>query len=585
MFGLARIFGLSTGRQPRTRSEPAIRAEAASLAYPPVDPGLPHVPIDDILEQNHDVIARIKLAYGADQPSFSADLLPLIRRYAEYVHLLPATADNYFCSPGGLFRLGILVAFYALQSTDSQIFSGGATILKRRDLEPRWRKATFIAGLCNELHRTLSHLVVTDSAGNEWPSYISPLNSWIVRDGVERYYVKWMPNASEMRSLGVFAVPHIVDAQTLQHLADGNAVVVPQMMGCISGMPSHREHGALEQLVRRSAALVIDTDLKASADRYGRPILGSHLERYLLDAMRRLVASSDAWKPNGEKSRVWFGADGVFLVWPNAASDIVKLLEGDLLPGIPKSSETILEILVAAGVVVPRSEHSGTWEIYPADGKKPLTAVRLSSSDVLFGGFATQPAMLERPLATPVGEESESRGSARRSGAASAMRQQREEAETAPSLFHPAGPGEFTKEAAAEPESPEPIAQETVGTPSAAMFKLKGVPARLNPQVKQALDIIVGTMNQATCAVLARTVATGLFIPLASFKETRLDTAIAVRGLADVGMLALPANSPSKTLIQEFSGADVTGVVILPEYVAGLAGADGAYPMAGEQQC
>lgn len=579
MFGLGRLLGRSTDRQAQSRAEPAIRGQC-SMAYPPVDPGLPNLAVDEILEQNHDVIARIKLAYGADSPSFAADLLPLIRRYAEYVHLLPATADNYFCSPGGLFRLGILVAFYALQSTDSQIFSGAATILKRKDLEPRWRKATFIAGLCNELHRTLSHIVVTDSAGHEWPSYISPLSAWITRVGADRYYVKWIANASEMRSLGVFAVPHIVDPKTVQDLADGNAVVVPQMMGCISGMPSHREHGALEQLVRRSAALVIDSDLKASSDRYGRPILGSHLERYLLDAMRRLVASSDAWKPNGEKSRVWYGADGVFLVWPNAATDIAKLLEGDLLPGIPKSSETILEILVAAKVVVPKSEQCGTWDIYPADGKKELTAVRLSSPDVLFAGLSSQPTMLERSLAT-AGRAAEAAPAqvapARPDVGAHATQSRATEHEVAcPSLFDgvPAcGLPEPTKEVAASDETSNTGGKQAVVVSTPPEFKLKA-PVRLNPQVRQALESIVASMNRDASTILARTVPTGVFVPLASFKELRIDTAIAVRGLAEVGMLAVSANSRSKTVIQEFNSSDVTGVVVLPEYVEGLSASD-----------
>ena len=180
------ILSGSTKPSPGARSEPGIAGQPTAQAYPSVDPGLPNLPVDAILEQNQDLIARIKLAYGADRESFGKELLPLIRRYAEYVHLLPATADNYYCTPGGLFRLGIHVAFYSLQSTDSQIFSGQATILKRKHLEPRWRKATFVAGLCHEVHRTLSHLVVTDREGNEWPAYIHPLAKWLDQGRVNR---------------------------------------------------------------------------------------------------------------------------------------------------------------------------------------------------------------------------------------------------------------------------------------------------------------------------------------------------------------------------------------------------------------
>ena len=130
--------------------------------------------VDEILAAHEDLISRIKLCYGADRESFEADLLVPIRNYAAYVNLLPATADNFFCAAGGLFRLGLEVAFFALQGTDAHIVSGRSTISTRRQLEPRWRQATFIAGLCCELHRALSHVIVTDDRGEEWPAYLAP---------------------------------------------------------------------------------------------------------------------------------------------------------------------------------------------------------------------------------------------------------------------------------------------------------------------------------------------------------------------------------------------------------------------------
>ncbi|HEU5259285.1 MAG TPA: TraI domain-containing protein, partial [Vicinamibacterales bacterium] len=70
-------------------------ADAAGVfAYPPVDPGIPVRSIDDVLAAQDDLIRRIKLSYGSDRTTFNTDLFSLIRRYAEYVHLLPATPDN-----------------------------------------------------------------------------------------------------------------------------------------------------------------------------------------------------------------------------------------------------------------------------------------------------------------------------------------------------------------------------------------------------------------------------------------------------------------------------------------------------------
>ena len=106
--------------------------------------------------------------------------------------------------------MGLEVAFFSVQGTDGHIFSGRSTISVRRRLEPRWRHATFIAGLCCELHRTLSHVIVTDEKGNEWQPYMQPLSRWLAQQKADHYFLKWRPNARESRCLGVFVLPHVI---------------------------------------------------------------------------------------------------------------------------------------------------------------------------------------------------------------------------------------------------------------------------------------------------------------------------------------------------------------------------------------
>ena len=304
-------LGAGSHVQPEVRNEPTV--DATARAYPSVDPGVRARSVDEILAAHEDLISRIKLCYGADRAGFETDLLAPIRNYAAFVNLLPATPDNFFCEVGGLFRLGLEVAFYALQGTDGHIVSGRATISTRRQLEPRWRHATFIAGLCSELHRTLSQVVVTDERGEEWPGYRGPLTAWLERRRARLFFVRWLTNSQESRALGLFALPHIVSSETMQHLATANTIAVPQMLSCLAGAALYREQNILVDLVKRAAALVIDRDLIACANRYGRPILGAHLERYLIDAMRRLVVSHAAWAPNHDRSRVWYGREGLFI--------------------------------------------------------------------------------------------------------------------------------------------------------------------------------------------------------------------------------------------------------------------------------
>ena len=158
-------------------------SNAAAQPFASSDPGFEAVPLAAVIAGQQALLARIKLCFGADRATFERELMPLVHGYARFVHLLPATADNYFHTPGGLLQLGLETAFFSLQGTDAHIFSGRATISERRELEPRWRIATFIGGLCCELHRTLTQLIVTTADGEEWPAFLGGLAPWLERRG------------------------------------------------------------------------------------------------------------------------------------------------------------------------------------------------------------------------------------------------------------------------------------------------------------------------------------------------------------------------------------------------------------------
>jgi len=563
-------------------------ADAAGMfAYPPIDPGISVRPIDDVLAAQDDLIRRIKLSYGTSRDTFDTDLFSVIRRYAEYVYLLPATPDNHFSLPGGLLRMGLEVAFYALQATDGQIFSGRSTISHRRQLEPRWRHATFIAGLCSELHRTLSHVIVIDAKGNEWPAYLSPLNRWLHEQRTSRFFLRWIPHAQETRSLGVFAIPQIVAPATLHYLAQGNSVVVPHMMASISGMPVYREHNILEQLVRRATALVIDRDLQSSAERYGKPRLGSHLERYLVDALRRLVVSNAQWTPNTEKSRVWYGKDGLYIVWPNAANDVRKLLEADQLPGIPKASETLLEILIDAGVVERGAETQATWAIFPPHADKAIEAVRLTSPSILLAAMDRPPEPLPHVLVkAPSGSDA-----APRSSAVNISVDAVQTNELPPdSMSAPDAPLQ-------RPLTPLPAAEQWPGSvvgdqlelpvvssspipstrvdpvPRRPAFSLTA-PLRLDASLRAALGDIVDTLKRDVANAACTPTPTGLFVPLAEFERRGIEPALAIRALADASMLLSSCSSKTKSVTREFDGVAKAGIIIHRRFIEGLDPAD-----------
>lgn len=591
------------------------------VAYPSVDPGFPAKSVEAILEANADLLARIKLCYGADKMAFDREVLPLIRNYAQYVHLLPATPDNYFAEAGGLLRLGLEVGFFALQGTDGHIFSGRATITARKHLEPRWRQATFIAGLCGEVHLAIGRLLVTDSGGVQWTPYLTDLSHWLAEQRADRYFLKWLPPEGGARALGLFALRHVIPPQTLQYLASNNAVIVPHMLASVAGMPmcpaQGIEHNVLDDLVKRAFALVVDRNLRTSADRMGRAQLGAHVERYLLDAMRRLVSGTPAWTPNAERSRLWFGSDGLYMIWPQAASDIRKLLEADQIPGIPKAAETLAELLAQAGIVTPRTPQDIVWQIVAPPGKAIMEALRLSTPALLLAGLPREPVALPQRLEAVASDAPTAPAGKAETNPASGgvhLPERRACAGVADSdaVGNENDQGTNLRTPVQTPDgvSGDKLGQqlslldevadpEVVATGGAAavtetkavaspMFELDA-PLRLEPNVRAALSAAILLLNERLHAsaneVGVRIVPTGVFVPLREFECRGVEPPTAVRVLAELSMLAGTAlqdgsvdvtrrsgssTRRGKTVVHDFGGTEVIGVVVLPRFVLGF---------------
>lgn len=538
-------------------------------SYAASDPGFAALPVDELLAGESDLIARIKLCYGTDRLSFEHDVLSSVRRYAAYVHLLPATADNYFSKPGGLLRLGLETAFFSLQGTDAHIFSGRMSISARRQLEPRWRHATFIAGLCCELHRLMSHLIVTDVAGETWPAFLQPLADWLSARNSERYFLRWRPQAVESRGLGLFALPLVVPPAVIADLAKENTVIVPHLLASISGIPIYREHNILDELVRRSLALVIDRNLVASADRYGSPQYGSHLERYLVDALRRLSSGNSSWVPNRDKSRLWLGKDGLFLVWPAAAEDICQLLEGDQLAGIPKAPETILELLLAAGVFEAVSDNSSIWLIKPPGTKAPLEAVKFSSQAILLAGIDPPPEALSLAL-----QYKPENASSPVSSQAPSPTPSTPKIGTQLSLIAPAESVNGI-EASSSPGDIQP-------TPEPAPTIALQAPLRLNPLVRDVMLHAIRTLNEGMGPTKVCIVTQGIFLPVEEFASRGIQPSLAIRALAETKMLVTAKYNGQPTVSHIFNGQPTIGIVLDPHFVSGLDLTSFSAPLAEE---
>lgn len=520
----------------------------------------------ELLETNATILNKIRLCYGREQQLFEADLMTVVRHYAEFVNALPATADNYFAFRGGLLRQGLETAFYALQATDAQIFEGRATITQRRHLEPRWRHATFIAGLCMELQPALGRIAVMARNGACWPSYMLPLSAWLTRNAAP-YHIRWSNSVPLDATRCLYALPHIVPANMMECLADQNAVVVPSMLASVCRLPLSCAPATMTTLTRRAAALAIDKELRRVAAVRGTSMRSDHLAHLLIDIMHDLAHSAAAWVPNSEKARLWHAEDGTFVVWPGAAQDIANFADRERLLGVPRETESMLAALAIAGMI--EQGHEGwIWIIRPHGAGHPVECLKLSMPELLLAGrlwniepippLSAQPEPTTAPDFTPppppVRPSNAEPLAARPATESSRQLELKLRPATSP-LRRSVSPG-------STPDSHPPAVREHLSPTLATCL-------RLPPDIANVLRAALATLDGKHGEASVHLVTEGVLIPFETFLAADVDSKLATRCLKDAGMLVV-GESGNATYTVKMNGHEVRGLVLRRQCVNGL---------------
>ncbi len=377
---------------PNTSQRP--RATPSTPVYPPSDTGVTFYPAHQVLATQADLLHRLRLATGVGDDEYQRLYGTVITNLANGVNLLPATETGTHQGAGGLFRLSLELGFYSLQASEATIFAARAGVERRRLLEPRWRYATWLAGMCCELYRPITTMIVTAPDGDQWPTYRLPLGDWLEEKGVERYYIRWIDQSPGKQRPGRGAAAtlahRLIPDVALQYLHEGSNDIVPTMIDVITGsFGSHNPH-PMARIIEVVREKVVARDNAIRPQTYGKLTVGQHTEPHLLDAMRRLLKAGK-WTVNVKKSRLWFGDEGLFLIWPTAANEMLDMLRQEGMAGIPQDSQTILEILAEAQVFEAHHDGGYFWTVYPPLSSNELAAVKFANPDTIFGALFDAP--------------------------------------------------------------------------------------------------------------------------------------------------------------------------------------------------
>nr|WP_012728219.1 MobH family relaxase [Escherichia coli]ACQ77678.1 truncated TraI [Escherichia coli] len=238
---LNKLFGGRSGvieTAPSVRVLPLKDVEDEEIPrYPPFAKGLPVAPLDKILATQAELIEKVRNSLGFTVDDFNRLVLPVIQRYAAFVHLLPASESHHHRGAGGLFRHGLEVAFWAAQASESVIFSIEGTPRERRDNEPRWRLASCFSGLLHDVGKPLSDVSITDKDGSiTWNPYSESLHDWAHRHEIDRYFIRWRDKRHKRHEqFSLLAVDRIIPAETREFLSKSGPSIMEAMLEAISG--------------------------------------------------------------------------------------------------------------------------------------------------------------------------------------------------------------------------------------------------------------------------------------------------------------------------------------------------------------
>ena len=387
-------------RSPATAEAPASPADGEDLPrYPPFLRGLPTAPAVRIVATQPELIAGLQDALAFTDRRFAELVLPTVERYAAFVHLLPASEAHHHRGAGGLFRHGLEVARLAAQASQGRVFALDRSPGERRELEPRWRLAAALAGLCHDLGKPVSDLAVTDrDGGTPWRPLLESLTDWAQRQGVDRYFLRWREQRhGRHEAFGLLVLERVLTPAVTAWLTDADPEIMAGLLATVAGL----DDAALGSLVRAADAASVERDLRENRLDPETVSLGMPLDRYLVDAMRRLVRSGQ-WRINVPGARLWLFPDGLHVVWPAGADDVVGVLAADRVPGIPRDPDTLADILVDRGLAVPRGPAQRYWLLAPAPLAQAGRAVvlpllRLATPTLLLAGELPPVAALATP--------------------------------------------------------------------------------------------------------------------------------------------------------------------------------------------
>lgn len=324
--------------------------------YPPFMEGLPLCHPSNLLATQKELVDGIRQII-ANEALLNDHYMPAMLKLAALVQLLPASQAHHHRGGGGMLRHSLEVGLWSLQQTEGKLIRGVVTPQQRRIIEPRWKLTVFLAGICHDLGKVITDISVTDRANElKWGPYKQGLYDWAISHKIENYFLHWQEGRGKKHvTVSSTFLDSVISKDTRDWISDGSTDAWVWLTESLNNNPGSTNQ--IHNFVVKADQLSVERDLKSMGVAMAGYEIGVPVERYLTDIMRRLVQEG-IWRINEPSARIWNLDGTTYLVWPMAGEEIARRTKDEDIPGLPKTADGILDMMVEREIAFMREDEA-----------------------------------------------------------------------------------------------------------------------------------------------------------------------------------------------------------------------------------
>ncbi|MDO8768921.1 MAG: MobH family relaxase [Burkholderiaceae bacterium] len=380
-----------------------------------------HLPIlssDDLFARTgtQGLVETIRTRMGLSPENFKTDVLPVLRQFAEYVQLIPASESHHHAQPGGLLLHTFEVAANALAIRQGYKLPTGAAPEAQIRQAPVWSFGVLIAALLHDVGKPVADVLVdfygdnTQQSCGSWNGLVGKMQAQAVAKQAGFYTVKFplTKDYEAHQRLPVTLLHAIITPQAMQWLG-GDSRLLQELLAYLDN--NDKVPTVLKEIIVKADSLSVSDNLKNGVRIRFASARNPPLIERLMQGLRTLLSESHL-AINRPGAPVFVDPDGehLWIVAGTAADQVRKLLENREerskgAAGIPTDNTRIFDTWAEYGSLITPSKEFGKGSVWwvkfqIGEWSHVLTVLKFRVDTLFLPGTQT-PALLQG-VVTPV---------------------------------------------------------------------------------------------------------------------------------------------------------------------------------------